>query len=345
MSDSSFITARESPGGPPPGVDGKLSKLWWAARNPPIDPTVSFEGKTVLVTGANTGLGFEAAVKYAALGASKLILGVRSIDKGEAAKKEVVRRTGYTNPIIILTVDLGEFESVKSFIQALEKETPHLDVALLNAGLTNPSFVKSSAGWELALQVNILSTALMAIMLLPILRGTAASKSRGTPHLSFVNSIAHADVKPEWYTGSLLQATNDEAAYDAQRSYAMVKLLGMAVMQAVASKTRKSSGEPQIIVNACCPYMCKTDLGRNYSIMAKIPMMGFQAVFARTAEEGARTLVSATALGPESHGRFWHHDILHPIGDVAKNDGAMQQSWSEILQVIAEVLPDAEIRL
>lgn len=305
MSSSILIPARESPGGPPPGVDGTMAKLWWAARNPPQDPQVSFAAKTVLVTGANTGLGFEAAVKYARLGAAKLILAVRSVEKGEAAKRDIIRRTGRSSDaIVILIVDLSDFASVQSFIHALQRETSHLDAALLNAGLANPRFVRSAAGWEMALQVNVLSTALMAAMLLPILRTTAST--RQTPHLSFVNSIAHADVKPDWYGASLLQAANDEPAFNAEKSYGMVKLLGMAVMQAIARQA------PGVIVNACCPYMCKTDLGRNWGMMAKIPMIGFQAIFARTAEEGARTLVSATALGPESHGRFWHHDILFP---------------------------------
>jgi hypothetical protein len=42
--DNNTITARESPGGPPPGL-GTLGKLRWGAKNPPADPTVSFEGR------------------------------------------------------------------------------------------------------------------------------------------------------------------------------------------------------------------------------------------------------------------------------------------------------------
>jgi hypothetical protein len=54
---------------PPP-----LTEQFWDARHPPNDPTyLSFRGKTVLVTGANSGMGFQAALKYAQLGASKLI--------------------------------------------------------------------------------------------------------------------------------------------------------------------------------------------------------------------------------------------------------------------------------
>lgn len=89
--------------------------MWWGRRHPPEDPTnLSFACKTVLVTGANSGLGHEAAVKYAALGASTLILGIRTQEKGEQAKQDIAQRTkGSPNIFVIETVDLSTFASVR----------------------------------------------------------------------------------------------------------------------------------------------------------------------------------------------------------------------------------------
>ncbi|KAK3170021.1 hypothetical protein OEA41_009406 [Lepraria neglecta] len=56
-------------------------------------PTTDFAGKTVLVTGANVGLGFEAAAKFTALNADKVILAVRNISKGAAAQRQIEQRT------------------------------------------------------------------------------------------------------------------------------------------------------------------------------------------------------------------------------------------------------------
>lgn len=315
MPQPQIITAHKAPGGPPPGL-GEMAALRWAHNNPPKDFQISFAGKTVLVTGANIGLGFEAAVKYAALGADKLILAVRSATKGEEAKKQILQRTGRkSTDIVVLTVDLSDFASVQAFVAVLQRETQYLDIALLNAGMGNPTFQKSPAGWEMSLQVNVLSTALMAVGLLPLLRSTAAARGRAV-HLTFVNSNGHDRVRKDWLThagGSLLRAANDAERWDVTKSYCMVKLMGMAVMQTIARVSFSAgSGEPYVIVNAVCPGLCKTALGRNFGVVSKITGTVFQAIFARSAEEGSRSLVSATALGPEAQGQLWHHDILYP---------------------------------
>ena len=77
MATATYITGHTSSTIPPPGLS-ELATARWGVKHPPIDPDVTFAGKTVLVTGASAGLGFEAAVKYAQKGTSKLILAVRS---------------------------------------------------------------------------------------------------------------------------------------------------------------------------------------------------------------------------------------------------------------------------
>lgn len=320
--NSTVITARESPGGPPAGLS-LYAQLRWSKTHPPSDPKVSFAGKTVLVTGANTGLGFQAALKYATLGTEHLILAVRTANKGEDAKRRILEATGRNDPeaLEVLTVDLADMASVRAFVRNLEASTRTLDIALFNAGLGNPTYETSSTGWEMALQVNVLSTALMAVLLLPLLRATAEARASPT-HLTFVNSHGHNMVEKEWIGngGSLLQTANKQEGWNTNRSYSMVKLLGMAVMLATARAAGDSAavpsgsgGTPPIIVNAVCPDLCRTDLGRKWGLISRnVAMPVFYGLFARTAEQGARSLVSATALGPESHAKFWHHDILYP---------------------------------
>lgn len=258
----------------------------------------------MLVTGANTGIGYQAAVKFAALGASPLVIAVRTQEKGEATKAAIIRETGNEN-IIVIPVDLSTFDAVKEFAAKLNEQVPKLDVALLNAGLAMPSFTKGPGGYEIALQVNVLSTALMALLILPKLRETAAAN--GTPsHLTFTTSKGYQDVEDSWLDSNktLIDQLNTEEGYSDQRHYMMTKLATMFVLQGVADQ----HSDNQVIINAACPGFCKTDLGRNFSLVAKVFMGPIQYFVARTAEHGSRSLVSATTLGPESIGKLWHDD-------------------------------------
>ncbi|KAF2875585.1 hypothetical protein BDV95DRAFT_654374 [Massariosphaeria phaeospora] len=253
-------------------------------------------------------VGFEAAVKYAQKGASKLIFAVRSLQKGEEAKIKIVERSGRdADCITVMQVDLNTFASVQAFVKALEKETAQLQTVLLCAGLANPKIIKSREEWEMSVQVNVLSTALMAVELLPLLRKTAASTGE-PPHLTFVTSFGHSEVKSGWFKGqTLLSRADDESQYDNEKSYHMVKLLGMAAMLRIVKEQRRQT------------YLT-----------------------ARTAEEGSRTLLGATTLGPESQGKFWNHDILYPLGKFAKDEKLLTETWDEIERVIEKSEPNVE---
>jgi NAD(P)-dependent dehydrogenase (short-subunit alcohol dehydrogenase family) len=333
MAPATYITGHTSSTIPPPGLS-ELATARWGVKHPPVDPDVTFAGKTALVTGANAGLGFEAAVKYAQKGASKLILAVRSASKGETAKQEIMRRSKREgeNFISILAVDLSSFDSVHTFIKTLEAELTGngLHIALLNAGLANPTFIKNPNGYEEALQVNVLSTAFMTVLILPLLR-QSTRKGGEKPHLTFVNSNAHRDTQSSWYSphnGSLLAFANTPSSFEPRRHYGAVKLLGMSVMLHLARTNL------DIIVNACCPFLCKTRLGRNFNAVYRVMIGAIQYFTARSAEEGARTLVGATALGVESQGGFWTHDVLAPLGELAQSEGEMERCWGEIRNVL-----------
>lgn len=278
---------------------------------PPADPTISFAAKTVLVTGSNVGLGFEAANKYVALGASRVILAVRSIEKGTKAKEEISRRNGdaAATRIDVWKLDMDSFASVKAFAERVERELERLDVALLNAGLMMRAFQKSPEGWEETMQVNVLSTALLALLLLPKLR---ASKSKDvTPHLTIVSSGLHTAVNRDQLgdEGSLLAHCNAPENFSGGRQYSISKLFVMYVTHELAALATSPGGEVQVIMTSCCPGFCTSDLGRQYdSWIERNGLWLFHSLFARSTEAGSRTLVSATALGPEAHGKWWKND-------------------------------------
>ncbi|KAF3384246.1 Short chain dehydrogenase yanD, partial [Penicillium rolfsii] len=335
----SAVLVSEAMSSTPPEGEG-LSMMWWAARHPPADPTTSFAGQTVLITGANTGLGYEAALKFAALGASRIILGVRSLHKGEEARNQICKQTGYdASNIQLYQLDMSTFASVKAFAEAVAKE-PRLDIAILNAGLLATSYHVSPEGYEMCLQVMVLSTALLGILLLPQLQRSAAIS--GSPsHLEFVGSILGRAVKADTFSRTdtkILNQVNQPDFFGFQKQYNVSKLLLFYVMDGLVETSSSSS----VIINTVCPGACRTDLGRNFSDWLRIPLSIVQSVLARSAEEGARTYVSAVTLGPESHGQLWSADTFFNKGELVtspQGKALQKKVWKEILEVLQPHLP------
>ena len=99
----------------------------------PSYPKQDCTGKTICVTGSNTGLGKEAVRHFVRLGAEKVIIACRSAEKGEAAKKDIEASEGRTGVIEVWSLDLCDYESVKAFAVRLNG-LKRLDSLVENAG-------------------------------------------------------------------------------------------------------------------------------------------------------------------------------------------------------------------
>lgn len=179
-----------------------------------------------------------------------------------------------------------------------------------------PAYNLSPDGYEMTLQVNVLSTALLAILLLPLLRKSSQSLG-GSCRLVFVGSDGHRMVTPNTFSpdrkSKILDSVNSEAFFNYQTHYQVTKLLLMYVVDGILkSNSPRFSNSPSldVIITTVCPGLCRTNLGRDFSSPMKVINGIFQSFFARTAEEGSRTIVSGAALGKEAHGEFWTHDVF-----------------------------------
>ena len=287
-----------------------LFRLLKMQYTPPTDPQgVSFAGKIVLLTGATSGLGFEAALKILNLGAESLIIGSRSIERGNKAKVELEKATNRRNVIKVLQLEMNSFRSVKIFVDRVYKEVDRLDVALLNAGLWNREYNQSPEGWEETLQVNTLSTSMLALLLLPKLRKSASAAN--SAHLSVVSSQQFVRVQAESLQTDdlLLPYLNDPANFKGPKQYGISKLLLEFVMKRIAELSRNEDGTHPLIVNTISPGLCVSALGRQYDYWyEKCLVWVVYKLFARTTEQGSRSLVSAIFQGVESQGRCWRSD-------------------------------------
>ena len=285
-------------------------------------PTTKFNGKRVLVTGANTGIGFEAAATLASLGAEQVVLAVRSVNKGIEARQIIEQRVPQSTNVDVWELDMGNYASVQRFAARVEKEMPRLDVAILSAGITPHDYQMSAEGWESTLQVNVMAMALLALLILPKLRDSTAT-TQDLSHLIIVTSEAHRWLetsdfpKPTESGGDLLRAVNakpsDGTKWDPLLQNARSKLFAMYVSESLAALANSASGELQVIVTPVCPGACKSDLmrdllGKTYS--QTIALWLFNFLFNKPTEQGGWSYVRAAALPKEAHGQWYKTTAL-----------------------------------
>ncbi|KIW16943.1 hypothetical protein PV08_04133 [Exophiala spinifera] len=312
-------------------------------------PTTSFSGQTVIVTGSNTGLGKEAARHFARLGAAKIILAVRNTDAGTAAKQDI-ESTTHCDPSVIEVwhLDLASYESVRAFARRATADLARVDVLMENAGVAKLTW-DVVEGHERTITVNVLSTFLLAFLMLPKLRATA-EKFETTPTLTVVSSEVHAMTKfPEWNDpdhANTFDALDDQSKTNFRERYPTSKLLEVLVIRAMVDRMRKrekkgrTEKQPAVTVNYLNPGLCHSELAREGGLRFTV----LKFLFARSTEVGSRTLLAAAAAGPGSHGRY--------MTDAEVDDGALssfvrsedgkrasEKVWRELVEILEKAEP------
>ena len=181
-------------------------------RNLPLLATTeNISGKTYIVTGANTGLGYEAAKHLVELGAAKVIIAVRNVSSGETAKSEIEKATGKSNVADVWALDLASYDSVKAFAEKAVTELERIDALIENAGVAAHVRTYVEGHW-IGNTVNVMSTLLLAVLLLPKMSETA-KKFNTLPHLVIVTSDRAFDCEAEWNSikDDPLKKMDDEA--------------------------------------------------------------------------------------------------------------------------------------
>jgi NAD(P)-dependent dehydrogenase (short-subunit alcohol dehydrogenase family) len=152
----------------------------------PPYPTIDFTNQVLIVTGSNTGLGFEAVKHLIRLNAAKVILAVRTVSKGEIAVEKIVETTKCDpSRLEVWPLDLSKFDSIKQFGTRV-REMPRLDALIQNAGILT-SYWNLCEGYESHITVNVIGAALLGLEVLPKLRESAKLTGRAG-RLAFVGS-------------------------------------------------------------------------------------------------------------------------------------------------------------
>ena len=272
---------------------------------PKVDPPKSnLRGQIGIVTGSNAGLGLEASRQLLELGLSHLILAVRNKEKGDNACIDLARDAPGAK-IEVWDLNMSNYESVTQFTQRCVR-LPRLDFAILNAGIVKPELeINKVTGHEEVLQVNYLSTALLAIQLLPIMDDKNSSHSRpGTITIVGSETAKWANFK-EQECDSIFPAFNDPEYFDMQERYYTSKLLEEILVVELCRILPSSRG----IINVVNPGLCHGS-GLHTELATRFPALGIlfticKRLVGRSTSVGARTLVDAAVVqGSASHGQY-----------------------------------------
>jgi NAD(P)-dependent dehydrogenase (short-subunit alcohol dehydrogenase family) len=253
-------------------------------------------GKTIIVTGANTGIGFEAAKVLAAKGA-RVLLGCRSRDKAEAAMSAIGREVSGAD-LAFLPLDQADLISVRAAAEQAARE-PRIDVLLNNAGVMYPPLSRTAQGFELQLGVNHLATFALTSLLLPKLAQTPGARVVVTA------SLAHMHGNIDW------DDLAAEKGYSRTKRYTDSKLANLLFVQELDRRLR-AAGSPVTAV-ACHPGIAKTELGRHSGpFKVLFTPVGW---FFNTAAKGAwPALQAATDPGIQPGGYYGPQGFLEMRG-------------------------------
>ncbi|KAK7409685.1 hypothetical protein QQX98_008128 [Neonectria punicea] len=312
---------------------------WFRGQFMPLPvPDEDCSGRTIIITGANVGLGREAARHFVRLGATKVIIACRSSESGETARQDIEDTTKRQGVIEVWPLDLSSSASVREFACSVDK-LDRVDVLLNNASVL--TFQKEAVeGHELQLLVNVIYTFFLSILVLPSLRRTAA-KFNVTPHLSFVASdgafLAHF---PEAKSDCIFQKL--DADQSVMQRYSLTKLLQLMAMKRLGEAVDES-GKGHVLVNELNPGLCRTELYRNWSFPFNLAVKLVNVVLGRTAEMGSRTLVAAAVAGEETHAN-WMSDCRLYVwpGSMEGEEGVKLTSrvWEELMEILEGVEPN-----
>ncbi|KAJ5380912.1 Short chain dehydrogenase sor7 [Penicillium cataractarum] len=317
----------------------------------PIPPGTSLAGKTVLVTGGNSGLGLEFAREVLTLNASHVVITVRSQAKGEAAIATLLadpeaQATNHDAKVEYFDLDLDDYESGLELVRKVYAEVPELDILLCNAGTNFFNYETSKSGHERLMQVIGYTHFLVVLSLLPLLRRTAAK--RGSPtRVTFLSSYSHVrhtlESNPIAAEESVITHFDNVKKYVSGKRYQDSKLVINAFVQRLATIVPSS----EVIVNCVCPGIVATDINQNLPLWVKPFMCVFFMIKARPVTEGGRVLVrAAVVVGEESHGKYLQTGEIHSgasfLGQPAGKQ-FIEKLWAEIVADIGKINPEVKV--
>jgi NAD(P)-dependent dehydrogenase (short-subunit alcohol dehydrogenase family) len=279
-------------------------------------------GRVVAITGANSGIGKEAAVTLASSGAT-VVLACRDATRGQAARAEVRERTG-SEGVEVIALDLADFASIRAFADQLTARHDRLDVLVNNAGAVLSARTVTAQGFESTFGVNHLGHFLLTELLRDRLVMSAPAR------IVTVASTAHHYA----LTGLSFTDLQSERGYHAYDAYAKSKLANILFTRELARRLDDTG----VTANCLHPGAVRTGFASaedtsgfdRWFIMLGTP-------FFISAERGSRTIsyLAASSEVERRTGGYYVRNREHRPSRAARDDDAARRLWEASEDLIA----------
>lgn len=278
---------------------------------------VKLDGKTVLITGANTGIGKETARDLAKRGA-RIIIACRDLEKAETAAKEISAESGNEN-IIVKKLDLADTKSVRAFSEQINKEERQINILINNAGIMMCPYSKTADGFEMQFGVNHLGHFLLTHLLLDLIKRSVPAR------IVNVSSKAHT-------MGSIqFDDLNSEKNYSPLKAYAQSKLANILFTKELAQRL-KGTG---VTVYALHPGVVRTELSRHLSSALQFGLKLLRP-FTKSPVNGSQTTIYCS-IAPELEketGLYYSDRAATSCSRAASDEDVAKQLWEVSCQML-----------
>lgn len=280
----------------------------------------SLDRKTAIITGANSGIGLEAAKVLAGQGV-RIVMAVRNLQKGEAARQEIVNLHPESQ-VELMQLDLTDLTNIRFFTERFRSENDSLDLLINNAGVMMPPYTKTKDGFELQFGGNHLGHFALTGLLLPLLIQTPFSR------VVTIASLAHNRGKIDF--GNL----DGSKGYKAKKFYNQSKLANL-MFALELDKKLKQYGHQTISV-ACHPGISATNIFKLGKRDAPKFLRNAANFYLQPPEMGALATVYAATnpalsggeyIGPDGKGYRKGYPTLETPHHVALDAAVAHKLW------------------
>ncbi|KAI1123018.1 NAD(P)-binding protein [Nemania abortiva] len=294
---------------------------------------------TAIVTGANSGLGLECCRKLLGLGLRRLVMAVRDESKGQKALASLPTSSAsqpIATTIDVWSLDLSSYDSTTAFARRATQELERLDIVVMAAGGSRPSFsLNPSTHHEEVVQVNYLSTVLLTILLLPVMKSKNQTQHSGRIVLVSSDTAAWANIGGNG-DSPVLSMVEKQENYNRQQQYQNSKLLGQLFLSEAARRVPPSVA----ILTAANPGLCYgTSLNRDAPPVIGSLVLLFVRLLGRSPSQGANVIINAaTCHGSEAHGQYIGDNKIKPMAPLIYEPRGSRISevlWRETMDALA----------